>query len=55
MKYSDLSIFCGKKCYMDRMVLENGSYEFKTCMKGIPSVCIENHSLGIQGVYEALY
>lgn len=49
--YSDYSLFIAKKCYMDRMVLEDGSKEYRIRMKGIPGGCIINHPLGIEGVY----
>jgi len=58
------SIFLGKKCYMDKLVSDNGIEGFHCRMKGIPSKLITNGDLIVDGVngnysaseiYSALY
>ncbi len=58
------SIFLGKKCYMDKLVSDNGIEGFHCRMKGIPSKLITTGDLSIDGVagkysvdeiYSALY
>jgi hypothetical protein len=45
------SIFLGKKCYMDKLVSDNGIEGFHCRMKGIPSKLITNGDLSIDGRY----
>ncbi len=44
------SIFLGKKCYMDRLMSDNGIEGFHCRMKGIPSKLISDGNLVIDGV-----
>ena len=58
------SIFLGKKCYMDKLVSDNGIEGFHCRMKGIPSKLITSGDLTIDGmtgkysvseIYSSLY
>ena len=35
---------------MDRMKLEDGSYEYKICFKGLPQINIEQSELGVENI-----
>ncbi len=40
---------------MDRMKLEDGSYEYKICFKGLPQINIEQSELGVENIYQKLF
>lgn len=58
--YADYSIFLGKKCYCDRLILDNGKIDYHIRMKGINSETIklmadELYGGDVMKIYEKLY
>lgn len=52
------SYFVGKKSYIDKVeciIDSKKEYKYHIRMKGVPTKCIEEHKLGIWGVYEKAF